>query len=472
MRSLLNISLRRLALGGAASASAMITIVACGSDDTRARFDGSDSGGANLPEASAPVEAGPPVDAGSTKPPFDPKDEEVTCAGTPCAVQLVAGESHFCARMSDGTVRCWGKNGSGELGAPDPTQGEDGVDAGAFVVSRVGDLAGATQISAGGGTTCALVGNGGVSCWGANDRGQLGLDAKGTSDGDPHPTPAPVALQGAANRIDVGQQSACATLASGDAWCWGDNTQLQLARTTETEVGGPAKAELGSLKVARTASGTNSAFAVTTAGDVFSWGAIAGPEGSIAARTASISPDALPLSIELGPVTSFALTATTIKQDSGFPRPPPRGYAHACAIVKGELFCWGASLMGSLGTGLPEPAAKPIPASVASEKGWPQQVAAGGDITCVRLTDGTVQCAGDNMRGVLGKEPTTDPFSMFFREVPSFTGHAVQIATASGTACALVQGGSVVCWGANDNGELGQGTTDADPHIHPVSIRF
>jgi alpha-tubulin suppressor-like RCC1 family protein len=109
---------------------------------------------------------------------------------------------------------------------------------------------------------------------------------------------------------------------------------------------------------------------------------------------------------------------------------------------------------------------------VESEKAWPQQVAAAGDITCVRLTDGTVQCAGDNTWGALGKDPKTDPFSMFFKEVPSFTGHAVQVATAYRTVCALLQGGSVVCWGGNDNGELGQGTTDGDPHIIPASIRF
>ncbi|MDF2697755.1 MAG: hypothetical protein K0S65_6138, partial [Labilithrix sp.] len=470
----MNNSLRRLALGGAASASAIVTVVACSSEATRQQFETpADSGGANLPDTASPTEAGAPVDSGSKKPPFDPKDEPVTCAGTPCAVQLVAGESHFCARMSDGTVRCWGKNFSGELGAPDPESPEEGVDAGAFVVARVTDLSGATQISAGGSTTCALVGDGGVSCWGANDRGQLGLDGAGTSDSDPHPKPAPVALDRAANRIDVGQRTACATVAGGEAWCWGDNTQLQLARTTEGETGGPAKAELGGVNVARTAAGTNSGFAVSDSGEVFSWGAVAGPEGSIAARTASVSPDALPLSIKLGPVTSLSVSSTTVRRPGGgFPPPPPRGYAHACAIVKGEVFCWGASLMGSLGTGLPEPTLKPLPTVVASEKAWPQQVAAAGDITCVRLTDGTVQCAGDNTWGALGKDPETDPFSMFFKEVPSFTGHAVQVATAYRTACALLQGGSVVCWGGNDNGELGQGTTDGDPHTTPVSIRF
>lgn len=456
-----------------AAASTAGAVLACSSSGNRRTTfdDDSDASAAALPEAAAPVDAGPPADSAGTKPPFDPADEPVICAKTPCAMQLVAGEHHFCARMSDGTVRCWGDDSRGSLGVVSGGDG-GGVDAGdaGSVTKAVTGLVGAVAISAGGTTTCALADAGSVRCWGGNDRGQLGSAA---SDEAPHPAAVSVALGGPATRVDVGQRSACAVLGAGAVWCWGDNSQRQLARQTPDDVGGPAKAELGSLGVARTAAGTGTAFAVTTTGDVVSWGAVGGPLGSVAARVASVSPDPLPLAIGLGSVTSFAVSSTTLvpSHTGGYPPPPPAGVGHACAIAKGEVRCWGESLLGALATGLPEPTVAPLRAVVTSEKAWPQQVAAGGDITCVRLTDGALHCAGDNTRGALGTDPKK-PYSMFFEPATSFTGHAVQVAVAKESVCALAQGGTVTCWGSNEYGELGLGTTDLEPHPTPVAIAF
>ena len=473
--------MRKLVFALVASLGAAAAIMACSSsDDARPTFEeGPDSSRGALPEAAAPVDGGAESSA-DAKPPFDPKDEAVVCAGppgTPCAVQLVAGEAHFCARLSDGTVRCWGDDEHGSLGvkvvASDAgADAGDAGDAGPYVPAPVTGLTGVTALSAGGSTTCALVGDGGVRCWGGNGFGQLGITiTPPVVDDGPHPVTVPVALGGnAATRVDVGQRSACAVLTSGKLWCWGDNTQAQLARVTTTDSAGPGEAALG--PVAWTGAGTNTGFGVTATGDLLTWGAIAGTEGSVAARTASVSPDAVPLSIALGPVTSLSVSSTTVVQSGGgFPRPPPQGVAHACAVVKGDVYCWGISLMGALGTGLPEPAPKPTRAVVESEKAWPQQVAAAGEITCVRLTDGSVQCAGDNARGALGKDPK-QPFSMFFDPAETFTGHAVSVATSAGSVCALEQGGHVVCWGSNQHGELGLRTADEDPHATPRSIGF
>jgi alpha-tubulin suppressor-like RCC1 family protein len=144
---------------------------------------------------------------------------------------------------------------------------------------------------------------------------------------------------------------------------------------------------------------------------------------------------------------------------------------HACVIVKGQVYCWGTSQYGATGTGLPDATVTPILAKVKSKTGWPQQVAAAGELTCLRLTDGTVQCAGDNARGALGKE-TKDAYSMVFAEADLFKEHAVQIAASNKTVCVLVQGGRVVCWGSNEKGELGQGSTDTKPHSTPVAVGF
>ena len=451
-------------------------IVAC-NDDERAAFEEPkpDSGTPNLPEAgsSSSDDGSSLADAGAedAKPPFDPTGEPVTCADdAACAVELVAGENHFCTRMSDGTARCWGDNSKGSLGTTDPGTAPDGTsigDAGAeggtvpgtgFVVGSVVGLEGATQLSAGGTTTCALLGDGGVSCWGGNDRGQLGLQSSpALSDSQPHPDATSTALPSAARRVDVGARSACAVLTNEEVWCWGDNSELEAGRAAPKGIAGPGKAELDGFTIARTAASTNNGFAVTDGGELLSWGAVSGSKGIVSARTSSLTNDALPVAIGLSPVTSFAVTSGST--------------AHACAVVSGEVYCWGASTLGALGTGLADRAPMPMRSHVGSATAWPQQVSAAGELTCVRLTDGTVQCTGDNSRGALGRI-TTEAMSWSFEPSDQLTSHAVAVAVSKTTVCALTKRGGVVCWGGNERGELGQGVTDKLPHPTPVSIRF
>jgi len=405
---------------------------------------------AGAPAQDSSTEAATESDA-SAKPPFDPIDEPVTCAAEPCAIEIVAGEKHFCTRMSDGTVRCWG----GASGA---------------AVTALDGIADATQLSAAGGTTCALLADGGVECWGRNDKGQLALgNDKPVSDGDDHPTPSSIKLPSAALRIDVGPSSACAVLESGEVWCWGDNSRKQLARPTPTGIGWPAKAELDGLDVARTAIGTYTGFALTAEGALFSWGAVAGAEGSVSGRVSSLTPDARPFPVELAPVSSFAVSATTVLP-AALPD-PARGIGHACAVVGGEILCWGDSLKGAIGEGLPSLFVKPVRPALANKQAWARQVVAAGDITCVRLTDGTVECTGDNARGALGTESGT-ALSFTFQPARNLTDHAVRLAASSQSICAIVEGGSVLCWGSNEEGELGQGTTDAEQHATPVPVHF
>ena len=127
----------------------------------------------------------------------------------PLMTQIVAGARHFCARISDGTVRCWGDDARGQLGL-DPAGGD--ADAGATVTG----LTGVTQISAAGTTTCARLEDQSVRCWGGNDHGQLGRALDPPTDEDPHPIPERVAIDAVA-RVDVGERSVCSTTAAGGA---------------------------------------------------------------------------------------------------------------------------------------------------------------------------------------------------------------------------------------------------------------
>lgn len=96
------------------------------------------------------------------------------------AVEIALGRSHGCARTSDGSVWCWGEGDRGQLGAPVATPCPNGDSKCSLTPLRVPGLPPVKRIAAGGETTCAVVADDSVRCWGRNDRGQLGNG--GTTD--------------------------------------------------------------------------------------------------------------------------------------------------------------------------------------------------------------------------------------------------------------------------------------------------
>ena len=492
-----------LLLGGGA-----ITAAACSDEAARPTFESPDAesdAAAGLPDSSVPDVVTPPEE----RDPYDPTPAVVTCAAgaasSACAMELAAGAQHVCARMNDGTVRCWGDDTRGSLGAraprPDGGAGDAGdagadaaTDGGASAVNTVYGLSNVTQISAAAATTCARLADGGVVCWGGNTDGLLGLSNKGAPvrDEDAHPTPSSITLPSAAARVDVGPSVACAVLTAGPVVCWGRDDFKQLARApfdagdSYPPIGLPAQADLATLKVAQYAGGTFSGLALTANGEVWSWGALAGDEGLVSGRVSSVSPDRLARRIvQLEKVTSFAVSPNVTPEQPppeddgngfgtfgigipGFPE-EPKPHAHACAIAGGEVYCWGKSERGALCSGIPDPSQVPLHAPVRA-KAWPQQLSVGDESTCARMTDGTVMCCGDDTRGRLGTGKLAI-HSAFFTKAEAFTGRAVQVVSTSYAVCALVQGGTVECWGDNRHGELAR-KPDALDHPSPSKVVF
>jgi alpha-tubulin suppressor-like RCC1 family protein len=100
-----------------------------------------------------------------------------------------------------------------------------------------------------------------------------------------------------------------------------------------------------------------------------------------------------------------------------------------------------------------------------------QQVAAGYDHACAVQVDGRVVCWGSNNLGQLGNGTTTQPY--YYEAVPVVgLTDAVQVAAYSDSTCAISRSGQVKCWGANDRGELGDGHPDplGGPVTPPTQI--
>ena len=488
-KSTMQTSLRSmLVLSSLLGAAASLLAVACGDDlgSTGAGDAGGDVSPTTLPDADA-ADAGVDPDARGA---FDPADVPVECDASPCATQLVAGVDHFCARMSDGTVRCWGSTSFGATGTmPDGRAQVDSAEAGdgGTTVHVIADLSNVSQISAAGATTCARLGDGTVKCWGDNRTAQLGLELEPPiADEDPHPHPSIVPLESAALRVDVGQGVVCARLTSGKLWCWGKDDQAQLARPGGdagldwlNPIRGPGVAALEPLSLMRVAAGTYTMLGLDGQGQVWSWGAAAGKLGIISGRVASVSPLTTPKPIaSLQKVTSLVASVWIEPPydpppwEPGVPPPPydpPPPRAHACALADGEVYCWGRSNAGALCTGLPDKEQEPRLAPIEA-KTWPQQLAVGDEITCARMTDGSVYCCGSDTKGRLGTG-IVGVLSPLFTKAHAFFGYAVQVATSNNAVCALTKAGIVECWGSNQNGELGT-KPDAEDHPFPVKIAF
>ena len=149
------------------------------------------------------------------------------------------------------------------------------------------------------------------------------------------------------------------------------------------------------------------------------------------------------------------------------------GAQHVCALSDGgAVRCWGENIDGQLGYG------NTNRFSNAANNGYDvdlgtdvvaQLIKAGEDFTCILTDDGRVKCWGLNDNGQLGKG-TTDTIGDGVLEMgddlgivtlgSDFNGYVTDICVGGGHGCALNDNNEVKCWGKNDRGQLGQGDTD------------
>lgn len=131
------------------------------------------------------------------------------------------------------------------------------------------------------------------------------------------------------------------------------------------------------------------------------------------------------------------------------------GYRHSCAVVDGKVWCWGSSAAGGVGpNGDGAVTARPVEVS-----GLPDpavDVQGGADFTCALLTSKRVYCWGSNDVGKLGDGTTVSHKApTVVLDQNGLLGDVRSLGVGSDHSCVVKMSGEVWCWGHNDNGSLG-----------------
>ncbi|MEX2160016.1 MAG: flexitail domain-containing putative surface protein [Dehalococcoidia bacterium] len=151
------------------------------------------------------------------------------------------------------------------------------------------------------------------------------------------------------------------------------------------------------------------------------------------------------------------------------------GALHTCAkTVAGGLQCWGDNTYGQVGDGTQQP--RSLATTVSGLSSGVSQVDVGSWHSCaVTTTGGALKCWGRNLFGQLGvgdsRNMLTTPIDVCgsgsFSTCVPLTGIA-QVSAGAAHTCAVTTGGGVKCWGRNQYGQLGDGTTTQ--RLNPVDV--
>ena len=352
---------------------------------------------------------------------------------------IAASADHTCAIATDGSVRCWGNGGFGELGYDSKTSIGGGTANGYLAMSTLQpvNLGGhtAVQITAVGPSTCALLDDGSVRCWGANGFGELGIDSiKNAGDGVAGDftmaSLTGVYLGQKAVAISGGDYHACAVLADGSVKCWGLGATGELGQASYGNAGDYT---------------TSPSFGMHTL-----------------------------------PAVNLGAGNHAVSSSIGGPGNLQRG--DSCVVLSdGTARCWGDNEYGQDGhdfTGTMEGGTGSSSIAARGAIPLPQKVLAistGGYHTCAILADGTVRCWGYNNYGQLGDGTTKnagdgvagDTKMADLQPVP-LGQKATAISAGLLHTCAILADGTLKCWGYNGDGQIGYrqrgGRADADGH--------
>ncbi len=394
--------------------------------------------------------------------------------------KVSAGALHTCALLSDGVLKCWGRNDYGQLGQGDTNYRGDGPNEMGDNLPAVSLGAGKTAVAVATTSfhTCAVLKDGSVKCWGAGNLLGLG-DTNNRGDepsemGDNLPAVS-LGTGKTAVAIVANGVFTCVLLNDGSIKCWGSNTSGELGLGDQKYRGnGPNEMGDNLPAVSLGAGKTAAAYRRRPRPHVRPFERrqrqvlgdnVYGQLGLGDQTTRGDGPNEMGANL---PAVSLGAGKAAVAITAG--------QQHTCALLNDDsVKCWGDNQYGQLGLGDkvtrgdgPNEMGDNLPAVSLGAGKTAVAIAAGSSYTCAVLNDGSIKCWGTDTDGALGLGDTWElgdgPNEMGdnLPAVSLGTGKtAAAIAARSDDTCAVLNDGSVKCWGRNFDGQLGLGDQNA-----------
>ena len=346
----------------------------------------------------------------------------------------------------EGNVGCWGDNYGYQHGTGMVGEDTSYIDEILAPASFVANQV--IKISASESHSCSINLVGEIHCWGLNDYGKIGNDQSHSSYSA---VPNKILVwdgYGTVVDADTGQYNSCAVLDNGTAACWGWNVVGQLGNGMYYQSDGYPRYPV----------------ALNQGENIV--------KVSVGGRTICFLLDNSKIKCtgagsygQLGnggnPVSvSTPVEATFLPNETIIDFEVSESYGHdsVCALLdNGSVKCWGYNQNGQLGTGDLVHRSTPTFVSQFGNNRTAVDISVGAYHTCAVLSDGNVSCWGLNQYGQLGDGTTTSRSYPSDTETLGFKRTAIKVTAGAYHSCALLDDMSITCWGWNLEGNLGNG---------------
>ncbi len=437
-------------LAGLSTLAAMTASCSSTSDADHEPVNAGDEAGADVSVDGSP--AGDAGDGGIKDAALvDATPVPIECEAPPCAVALTttlpssatSREEGYCALLSDGTVACWGANNAGQLGDSTITAVDSPVPV------RVPGLAAVKSLD----RTCAVDADGAVWCWGRGPFLQSDASAETVQT-----SPVRVPLLGPASKVAVTPTLGCAVLRDESVVCWGSNVWRQLGEDLPSSDNVPPRSIPGTAGAKDIAVG-EATFALYEDRTLLSWG-----------RSPGVGRPT-PLNFD-GWATPVALERVTMISAVG---------QEACAVANGVGWCWGGPDVITTGfkgdtyaRAIPSAVDTPEPITrIATTQSWTISENYTTYLEkrrwCATSVSGEVYCWGLNNAGQAGDG--TKDFALGTVRVKGLPAPAAEVKVMPYSTCAILTNGKVYCWGNNADGQLGAGLPKGSV-VEPTEVRL
>jgi alpha-tubulin suppressor-like RCC1 family protein len=357
------------------------------------------------------------------------------------ASAAVADPARGCCNLpSQSLAVSWGANQYGQLG--------NGTLFDYTLYGAVSGLTNVTQVAAGWEHALALTSDGTVWAWGANTYGQLG---NGSATGNNAATPVPEQVPGltGVTQIAAGEAFSLALTSDGSVWAWGSNDQGQLGDNTTTNSDAPVPVA-GLTGVTQIAAGSTFGLALRSDGTVWAWGLNGQGElgnGTTTSSSVPVQVTGLSRVTQIAAGGGFAMAART------------QGFVTSLTSV----WTWGDNLEGQLGDGTEVSRSTPEQVSGLSVPSV-LQIVAGVEFAMVLGSDGSVWAWGADNHGQLGNAAMYAPQTRAVETVGMASG-ITHLSAGLDHVLALRSDGTVLAWGDDEYGEIGNETSSDSPAL-------